>query len=84
MKQPQRILVAKQDVFLNERGEAVVHGKDARAVLVRSGQQIEEKRFVNVPNAEALITSEATKSAPKGDAGKDLEERDEKTRGKKK
>lgn len=77
------MIKAKQDVFLNAAGEACVAGPDARVVLVRAGQEIDEKRVAEIEGAEALINSESTKSARKRDGGKDLEERDEHSKGRK-
>jgi hypothetical protein len=73
---------AKQDVYIDSDGNAVVAGPTARQLLVRAGQEISEAKLAKHEGAAALAGAEPTKAGSKGDAGKDLEERD--TKGKKK
>lgn len=69
-------MIAKQTVYLDENRKAVLEGPAARILLVYKGQEIADKSFQDIPGAAALISSEATKAAPKkGDSSKDLEER---------
>lgn len=71
-------MIAKQTVYLDSERKACLAGPDARVLLVRAGQEISEKDFQEIPGAEALIGSEPTKEATKGDGGKDLEKRKKK------